>query len=119
MKKILLVDDNADNLDVLAALFEDEGFLVERIFTAKEIEKKINEFMPDLIFMDVMLGAENGVEVCIKLKENLATSGIKIVLMTASNRFHSLSLEQSLADHHLEKPFDIDHVAAIAHRILS
>lgn len=117
MKKILLVDDNADNLDVLAALFEDEGFLVERIFTAKEIENKINEFSPVLIFMDVMLGAENGVEVCIKLKEDSATSGIKIVLMTASNRFQSLSVEQSLADHHLEKPFDIDHVAAIAHRL--
>jgi CheY-like chemotaxis protein len=117
MKKILLVDDNADNLDVLAALFEDEGFLVERIFTAKNIEEKINGFSPQLIFMDVMLGAENGVEECIMLKKNPVTSGIKIVLMTASNKFQSLSVEQSLADHHLEKPFDIDNVASIAHRL--
>jgi CheY-like chemotaxis protein len=113
--KILLVDDNVDNLDVLSTLLEDEGFMVKRIFTARQIEAEIEAFSPNLIFMDVMLNAENGVDICIKLKKNPATSGIKIVLMTASNKFHNLSLEQSCADYHLEKPFDIDHVAAIAH----
>src|SRR5215217_5115211 len=116
MKKILLVDDNRDNLEVLSALFEDEGFAVKQLYNSIGIEGKIEEFCPDVIFMDVMLGAENGTEVCVRLKENPATSKIKIVLMTASNKFQTLTLEDTCADYHLAKPFDIDDVANIAHR---
>jgi DNA-binding response OmpR family regulator len=117
MKKILLVDDNRDNLEVLCALFEDEGFAVKKIYTAIGIEDEIKTFNPDVIFLDVMLGSENGADVCVKLKAGKTTSNIKIVLMTASNKFQTLSIDQTCADYHLEKPFDIDDVAAIAHRL--
>jgi len=117
MKKILLVDDNLDNLEVLTALLEDEGFEVRRLMTARGIEAMLGDFFADVIFMDVMLGAENGAEVCVELKGNPATSAIKVVLMTASNRFQTLTLEDTCADYHLVKPFDIDDVAAIAHRL--
>jgi CheY-like chemotaxis protein len=117
MKKILLVDDNVDNLDVLSALLADEGFAVKCCYTAKNINAEIEDFSPEVIFMDVMLGAEDGIAACQRLKADAATVGIKIVLMTASNKFKQVNKQDSLADYHLEKPFDIDNVAAIAHRL--
>jgi CheY-like chemotaxis protein len=114
MKRILLVDDNIDNLDVLSVLLEDEGFLVKAAFTARDIDSEIENFQPDIIFMDVMLGKENGIDICMRLKSSEPTSKLKIVLMTASYKFQQVSPEISLADYHLEKPFDINHVADIA-----
>ena len=119
MKKITLVDDNRDNLEVLSILLEEEGFAVRKAVSAAELFSLLDDFFPDLIFLDVMLGADSGLEVCKKLKGDVATAGIKVVLMTASNAFASLNEGKVGADHYLSKPFDIDEVAELARRLTS
>lgn len=114
VRKILIVDDNVENLDVLGLVFEDEGYFVKQLNTAKEIFDHINDFEPNLILMDVMLGDENGIDICNQIKLNLATAHIKVILMTASHAFLTLNKDKCFADHYIAKPFDIDDVVSVA-----
>jgi len=114
MKTILLVDDNREHLEVLSFLLEDEGFQVMTLTTAVNVCSVIESFKPQLIFMDVMLDGENGMEVCSRLKADPDTSSIKIVLMTASLTFQKLHQIMARADHYLTKPFDFDEVVRLA-----
>lgn len=114
MKRILLVDDNMEHLEVLSFLLEDEGFEVRTISTAVDIFSVIENFNPHLMFIDVMLDGENGMEVCSRLRANPATASLKIVLMTASLTFQKLHQIMVRADHYLPKPFNFDDVVRLA-----
>ncbi len=114
MKTILLVDDSREHLEVLSFLLEDEGYQVMCLTTAVNIYSVIENFKPQLIFLDVMLDAENGMEICSRLKADPNTASIKIVLMTASLTFQKLHQIVARADHYLPKPFDFDEVIRLA-----
>ncbi|RZM22772.1 MAG: response regulator [Pedobacter sp.] len=79
----------------------------------------LDSFFPDLIFLDVMLGAGSGLEVCKKINSDVATACIKVVLITASNPFVNLNEGKAGADHYLSRPFDFDEVAELARRLTS
>lgn len=114
MKTILLVDDSSEHLEVLTFLLEDEGFRVKALSTAVDIYAVIKELKPQLIFLDVMLDGENGMEVCSRLKADPAFASLKIVLMTASLTFQKLHQIVARADHYLPKPFDFKEVIRLA-----
>jgi len=85
---ILIVDDNAQNVELLQAYLE---ALPCRIVTAydgieamKYIEDK-NQPKPDLILLDVMMPRMSGFEVCRKIKEDVSTRSIPVMMVTALN----------------------------------
>ncbi len=118
MKKILLIDDHTDNLAVISFLLKEEGFEVLEREIAKDILVDIDTFQPDLILMDVMLNAENGMEICSRLKANSVTKELKIVLMTASATFQKVHQIFSRADHYLIKPFATEELMEVIRKIL-
>ena len=82
---ILLVDDNVQNLELMQAYLE---ALPARIRTAPdgvEAAALIDEEMPDLILLDVMMPRMSGFELCQKLKSNPNTRDIVIIMVTALN----------------------------------
>jgi DNA-binding response OmpR family regulator len=118
LKRILVVDDHPENLDVLVILFEDEGYDVSALTDSTRLKDRIYSFSPDLIIMDVMMGRDNGIDLCKTLKTDESTAGILVLLMTASHRFHHLDKSDCMADGFIEKPFDIDEVAAMVTSLL-
>lgn len=80
---ILIVDDEDQILTIYRTKLEQEGF---RVVTAKNglqaIEAARNE-KPDLVIMDVKMPVMDGVEAALKLKEDPATKGVKIVFLSA------------------------------------
>ena len=119
MKRILIIDDNAENREILELLFEDEGYTTKQLSIPENIEAIITEFLPDLILMDVMMGAFNGIEVCHLIKSNPAFAKVKVILLTASNAFLTLDKSTSLADGYIAKPFDIKEVIAMVSNLLN
>ena len=105
-KKILIIDDNAAILDVLGIILEDDGFDVMTKLNGETLKKDIKRFMPDLIFLDVMLQGENGIEIAKNLKGHKETSDISIVLISASSNMKK-KLSESKADDFLPKPFEL------------
>jgi CheY-like chemotaxis protein len=89
-KKVLIVDDNANNRESLREVFTNLGHDVVEAHTGSEALEKASSLQPDLIMMAVRLPGLNGDEVTAKLKRNLSTRRIPIVLNTGwSTEFNS------------------------------
>ena len=105
-KRILVVDDEPDAVELVAFNLKGAGF---DVITAEDGEgalQKARNFAPDLVVLDVMLPAVDGLEVCKILRRDPATSGLPIVMLTAKageiDRVLGLELG---ADDYVTKPF--------------
>src|SRR5258706_11915999 len=103
-KRILLIDDNSAVLDSLSLILNEEGYLVDIKKSAATIIRDINDFMPNLILLDVMLKGENGIEVAKMLKKTSKSAHIPIILISAASDAKD-KLEESHADAFIPKPF--------------
>ncbi len=107
--KILVVDDNNDNLVVLKALLT-EAFNNIKIFLAlsgQEALKLALSEEPDVIILDIVMPEMDGFEVCQQIKSNESTKFIPVVFLTAHNDKHSkIKALEIGADAFLSKPVD-------------
>ncbi|WP_439183365.1 response regulator transcription factor [Carboxylicivirga taeanensis] len=105
--KLLLVEDNPELLDNLAIELSDQ-YQVLKASNGEEGFQVASQELPDIIVSDVMMPKMNGHQLCVKLKSELSTCHIPIVLLTAldSPEYKREGLEHG-ADAYLEKPFDI------------
>jgi two-component system phosphate regulon response regulator PhoB len=119
MTRILAVDDDKDILEVLQYILEDSGYQVETLANGQYIFDKIKQNPPDLILLDIMLGNLDGRDLCRKVKSNIDTRNIPVILISASHDV-SQSLNQIGApDDFIAKPFDIDVLLGSISRQLS
>lgn len=82
-KKILLVDDEQDILEILSYNLEKEGY---KVFTAKngnEGIEKAKEIIPDLILLDVMMPEKDGIETCQEMRQIKELQKTLIVFLSA------------------------------------
>lgn len=83
--RVLLVDDNEQNLELLLAYLEDLGCELRTASDGPEALDDIAKFPPDLILLDIMMPKMSGFQVCKKLRANPATVGIPVLMVTALN----------------------------------
>ncbi|MDZ4711002.1 MAG: response regulator transcription factor [bacterium] len=104
-KKVLVVDDEKDIVDILKYNLERENEF--EVFTAKDGREALElaESIPDLIVLDIMMPELNGFEVCKQLKSNPATSKIPIIFLTAKeNEIDEILGLEIGADDYISKP---------------
>jgi two-component system cell cycle response regulator DivK len=82
-KKILVVEDNPMNLELVADILEAHGYEVVQAKEGNEALRIASEERPDLILMDIQLPELDGLEVTRRLKSNESTRDINIVALTA------------------------------------
>lgn len=85
--KILVVDDNQQNLELLQAYLEDIDCEILSATDGVEALEVVSGNPPDLILLDVMMPRMSGFEVCKRLKNDAKTSEIPIIMVTALNEF--------------------------------
>jgi CheY-like chemotaxis protein len=83
--RILVVDDNEQNLELLVEYMRTLGCEVDTAADGVEALEQVENTQPDLILLDVMMPRMSGFEVCRKLKTDPATRDIPIVMVTALN----------------------------------
>lgn len=111
-KKILAVDDDPDILAFLAAMLEDEGFIVETSEKGEYAEKLHNGGnLPDLILLDMLLSGKDGREIARLLKSRDETKHIPIIMLSAHPGADVASIAAG-ADDFIAKPFDIEDLLA-------
>ena len=83
-KKILVIDDETDFVEMLKMRLEATGYEVFTASDGRDGLRKASEVMPDLILLDIMMPGMDGGDVAQKLRERPATSGIPVVFLTAA-----------------------------------
>lgn len=111
--RILVVDDNETNLELLATKLEAEGYEVAKAINGVEALEKVDAFHPDLIMLDVMMPRMDGYEVCRRLKAREETRYIPIVMLTARTELEDKMLGLELgAEDYMTKPYSLLEVSA-------
>jgi DNA-binding response OmpR family regulator len=108
LKKVLIVEDDIDILDLLEMILRDNGYAVIKINREISI-KEIIGISPHMIIIDFLLPHRLGNELCLELKDNQYTSHIPIILYSAVNNLKGIA-DQSGADAYIEKPFDVNDI---------
>jgi two-component system phosphate regulon response regulator PhoB len=118
-KKVLVVDDEQDVLELLTYNLKQAGYEVLSAEDGKEALWKVRVFSPDIIVLDIMLPVIDGLEVCKTLKKDPQSSKIPIIMLTArGNEADRIKGFESGADDYLVKPFSVRELILRLKRLL-
>jgi len=81
-RKILVVEDEPDFLELLRIHFKDEGFAIATAKNGVDAVRKARSLQPDLILLDVMLPELDGFAVCEILRNDAATASIPVIMVS-------------------------------------
>ncbi len=104
-KKVLIVDDEPDTLELVKLVLESGGFETVLAASGKEALNKLDASRPDLVLLDIMMPDMDGWEVFRKMKQKNTTMPIAILTAKAQNFDRLLGLHVLKADDYITKPF--------------
>lgn len=111
-KKILVVDDDRDDVKMISMILEPEGYEIVTAGNGAEALEKVESESPDLILLDVMMPEMDGFAACAKLKSSARTREIPVVLLTGvakqitRTKYPIDGVLRAEADDYLEKPLE-------------
>lgn len=108
MELIYIVEDDESIREIETIALKNSNYIVSAFENAKEFYKKLDELVPDLILLDVMLPDESGYDIVRKLRKRPATQDIPIIMVTAKTT--EMDMIKGLdggADDYIKKPFSI------------
>ncbi len=104
-KKILVVDDEADILELLKYNLKKEGYHVKTVNNGVDAVEVAKSFFPDLVLLDIMMPNQDGVETCRQLREIPELGNTFIVFLTArSEEYSEVAAFDIGADDYITKP---------------
>jgi two-component system phosphate regulon response regulator PhoB len=116
---VLIGEDHPDTLRILKVVFESEGYPVDTAPDSETVLVKAIRNKPLIILLDMMLPKIGGVEVCRRLKEEISTAHIPIVIVTAkSDQEAKAGAAAAGADAYVLKPFDPTDLIETVNKIL-
>ncbi len=115
MKKILVVDNDSDTLEIVKYILTSRGFDVHTHSTSVNVAKVIKYYNPNLILLDIHLPHKLGTQICKELKQ---IHTIPIIL-TSAYADHRISYAEYNADAFIMKPFDMDQLVNTVNQHLS
>jgi len=118
-KRVLVVDDEKDIVELVAFNLEREGLAVQRAFDGESALQRIRGEKPDLLILDLMLPGMSGLDICRILRQHKETENLPIIMLTAKGEpiDKILGLEMG-ADDYITKPFNVGELVARARAVL-
>ncbi len=120
-RKVLIVDDDEDLVELMKEVFEADGRLDIRTanngFGAGMLVK---EFRPDLVILDVMLPDINGKEVCVRVRNDPSLDDVKIICISGMVEQDKVAdLKAAGANYFMQKPFTVEKLLEQSCELLS
>jgi twitching motility two-component system response regulator PilG len=104
--KILLVEDQESLLKLESILLTSRGFEVKGVSDGQAALAALEDELPDLMLLDVMLPGLDGFQVCRLVKENERTRKVPVIIVTARKSRMDMQLSEEVgADDYITKPF--------------
>ncbi len=107
-KKVLIVDDEPDTLELVKTILESRGFKTTLASSGAEALSKITDGRPDLVILDIMMPDMDGWDVFRKIKEIDPKMPVAILTAKAQNIDKFLGLHVLKAEEYITKPFGKD-----------
>jgi len=117
--RALVIDDNHDSADTLAMMLELLGHQVQRLYDPTAVAAAVDEFNPDVVFLDIGMPGLSGYDVARQLRGTPA--GERLVLVAVTGWGQPEDLRRTAAagfDHHLVKPPDMGAIVAICNALV-
>jgi excisionase family DNA binding protein len=109
-RKVLLVDDDTELVEIMTKFLEEDGrFEVKIATTGFDAGMLVKEYRPDIIVLDVMLPDINGKEVCQRVRSDNTLDQVKIICISGMVELDKVAdLRAAGADDFMQKPFTVD-----------
>ncbi len=118
-KKILVVDDEKDIVELISYNLEQEGFAVIKAYDGQMAWERVKTAKPDLVVLDLMIPGIHGLEVCKLIRRDAATQNLPIIMLTAKSDQVDKILGLELgADDYVTKPFNVRELIARIRAVL-
>jgi len=117
-KRILIVDNDNDVLDIMKEVLTYEGYEVNGLLETDDIFPEIIKYRPDIIILDYIINGINGGELCHQIKINHYTNDIPVILMSAYPRVFN-SLGNYGCNSFIPKPFNLDEIVECIYNLTS
>jgi two-component system alkaline phosphatase synthesis response regulator PhoP len=117
--QIVVIEDEEHIVELIRYNFEENGYSVHAAHTGKEGLKMVQDVMPDVVLLDLMIPELDGLEVCKKMKQDERTRDIPVIMLTAksSEMDKVIGLELG-ADDYITKPFGVRELLARAKTVM-
>ena len=126
MNKILIVDDEPEQIEFASTLLEENGYIPISATNGVEGMKMVKTEKPDLILLDILMPEKSGIGMYHDLKHDEETKNIPVIIVTGVARggdFDDLMMRQDKAlpppDGYIEKPMNPDDVLKLVSDLLS
>ncbi len=121
VKKVLVVDDNPDVIFSVKNGLEnyDKNYIIKGVESGKKCLEFLENEIPDLILMDIMMPEMSGWKTFDKIKENVSWKDIPIVFLTARTDRVAKNAGGFLGEDYIEKPFEIKDLVQRINKILN
>ena len=118
-KKILVIDDDPDVMDLVQTALSSAGYEVHAAYDGKQGVEKIKKQRPDLLIMDLTMPIMDGWAVLIALKKDPNYTAIPVMIITSSKEIQNIEKAKKLGvQSYLVKPFDPQKMIKIARHLL-
>ncbi|MFP4647977.1 MAG: response regulator transcription factor [Halorhodospira sp.] len=119
-QEILIVDDETNIVLSLEFLMKQAGYRVRTAEDGEQALQALEEQLPDLVLLDVMMPRKDGFEVCQQIRQNPDWADLPVIMLTAKGR--DVEREKGLAmgaDDYITKPFSTQEVVETVQSILN
>lgn len=110
MHKILVADDNWDILKVMEIVLRTNHYDVALESDGSKVVKAIQDFLPDLVFLDVSFGGVSGIDICKEIKITDGIKTIPVIIFSANVKYAGIN--KICGDDFLFKGFSVDELLA-------
>jgi CheY-like chemotaxis protein len=105
--RLIVADDERDQVTTLAAILQDEGHEVREVYRGSEVLRMVREFDPDIALLDIGMPGMSGYEVARELREAFGKQRPLLIAVTGWKQSSDRILAKLAGfDHHLAKPFE-------------
>jgi PAS domain S-box-containing protein len=116
---LVIVDDDAEAVQILTQWFKRDGFQVKAVASGEALRKLLEQHSPDLILLDTTLPDIDGFTLCQQIQANPLTQAIPVICLTSSgDSYPQVTAFQVGAADYITKPYTADEVLARVHHQL-
>ncbi|MEC4805745.1 MAG: response regulator [Jaaginema sp. PMC 1079.18] len=119
MKTVLLVEDSTTDRNLMSQYLKENGCVVLNAASVEEANTKLQQQVPDLIILDVILPGQSGFELCREIKKDPTLKKIPVVICSTKNTDVDKMWGNMLgADAYLSKPVNSDELKGLLARLM-